>query len=252
MEKIRLQKYFSDSGIMSRRAAEAEIEAGHVKVNGELATLGTKVMPGEDKVVWNGRGITPRNRTTSVVAVNKPRGYVCTAKDEKDRRQVTDLVADLGIRLYPVGRLDMASEGLIFLTDDGDFANLMTHPKHHIPKYYRVSVKGDVSENQLALLGSSIKIDGRDTVPAEVAILDKKEGATRLEFCLMEGRNRQIRQLCEAAHLEVTRLKRTHIGNISVNGIAPGKYRLLSEKEISVLRKWAKNGLPDEDDGIYN
>ena len=247
MEKIRLQKYFSDSGVMSRRAAEAEIAAGHVKVNGQIASLGDRVEPGVDKVVWNGRGISPRNKTYTVVALNKPRGYVCTAKDEKDRKQVTDLVRDLGTRVYPVGRLDMASEGLLLLTDDGEFANLMMHPRHHVPKIYRVTVKGALTEHRLELLRSPLEIDGTPIQLVEVTVLEQKEDGAKLEMCLYEGRNRQIRKMCELANLQVSRLRRTHIGGISVNGIAPGTYRKLSEQEIADLRRWARDGLPEED-----
>ena len=247
MEKIRLQKYFSDCGVISRRAAETEIAAGHVKVNGEIASLGDKVEPGVDKVVWNGRGISPRSKTYTVVAVNKPRGYVCTARDEQDRRQVTDLVKDLGIRLYPVGRLDMASEGIILLTDDGEFANLMMHPRHHVPKIYRVSVKGNLTEQRLALLRSAMEIDGTPIQPVEVAVLEQNGDSARLEMCLYEGRNRQIRKMCEQAHLEVSRLKRIRIGGISVNGIVPGTYRKLSEQEIADLRRWARDGICEEE-----
>lgn len=245
-EKVRLQKYIADCGLMSRRAAEAEIAAGHVKVNGAVASLGDKVTPGRDKVSLNGRGVTPRASLPTVVAVNKPRGYVCTASDEKDRKIVTELVSDLGLRLYPVGRLDMASEGLILLTDDGEFANMMMHPRHHIPKIYRVNVKGEVDERRLAILQSSIEIDGRKTVPANVAVLEHTDGGAKLEFILFEGRNRQIRRLCEAAGLEVARLRRTHIGGLSVNGIAPGHYRKLSEKEIADLKRWATKGIEIE------
>lgn len=247
-EKVRLQKYIADCGLMSRRAAEAEIEAGHVKVNGVVATIGTKIVPGKDKVAVNGRGVNPRSDVSTVVALNKPRGYVCTASDEKDRKTVTELVSDLGLRLYPVGRLDMASEGLILLTDDGEFANLMMHPRHHIPKIYRVSVKGIVDERRLEILKSSIEIDGRQTVPANVAVLEHTKDGAKLEFILFEGRNRQIRRLCEAAGLSVSRLRRTHIGGLSVNGIAPGHYRKLSEKEIADLKGWAKNGMEIEND----
>jgi len=227
---------------MSRRAAEREIEAGHVKVNGAVASVGDRVTPGVDRVVWNGRGITRKTRAHTTVALNKPRGYVCTADDEKGRKQVTDLVSDLGIRLYPVGRLDMASEGLIFLTDDGELANLLTHPKHHLAKVYRVSVSGTPDDAKIASLSEPIEIDGRRTMPAEVSLVDRTESGYRLEFRLFEGRNRQIRRICEKAGLRITRLRRIRIGTVSVNGIAPGKYRILSDSEVSVLKKLAKNG----------
>lgn len=243
MEKIRLQKYFTDCGVMSRRAAEAEIEQGHVKVNGEIARLGDKVMPGEDKVVWNGRGIVYKtNERRVTVAVHKPRGYVCTASDERDRKTVTELVAELGLRLYPIGRLDMASEGLILLTNDGELANLLTHPRHEVPKIYRVSVRGRLDEHALEILRSPLELDGRPIEPVDVTVLEPAAGdkAAKLEMVLYEGRNRQIRRMCEAARLDVARLKRIRIGNISVNGIAPGKYRILGDDEVAELRRWAR------------
>ena len=247
MDKIRLQKYFSDCGVMSRRAAEDEISEGHVRINGQTASLGDKVEPGVDRVVWNGRGVTYRSgRRKTVVAVNKPRGYVCTAKDEKGRKQVTDLTKDLGIRLYPVGRLDMASEGLILLTDDGDLANLLTHPRHSIPKIYRVSVRGDLTEKALGILRSPLELDGTPIEPVEVTVLEEKKASggtpsrSKLEMVLYEGRNRQIRRMCEAAGLEVARLRRIRIGSITVNGIAPGTYRILSDSEVAQLRREAR------------
>lgn len=241
MEKIRLQKYFTDCGVMSRRAAEKEIADGNVLVNGRRASLGDKVTPGSDKVVWNGRGIVYHaGERKTVVALNKPRGYVCTAKDEKGRRQVTELVEDAGIRLYPVGRLDMASEGLLLLTDDGELANLLTHPRHHVPKVYRVSVKGIVDDRVLALLRSPMVIDGTQIAPVTVEVLEMTDGGAKLEMTLCEGRNRQIRKMCEQAHLDVARLRRIRIGTVSVNGIAPGKWRVLRDDEVASLRRMAK------------
>ena len=241
MEKIRLQKYFTDCGVMSRRAAEKEIADGNVLVNGRRAALGDKVAPGSDKVVWNGRGIVYHaGERKTVVALNKPRGYICTAKDEKGRRQVTELVEDAGIRLYPVGRLDMASEGLLLLTDDGELANLLTHPRHHVPKVYRVSVKGVVDDKTLALLRSPMVIDGTKIAPVTVEVLEMTDGGAKLEMTLCEGRNRQIRKMCEQAHLDVARLRRIRIGTISVNGIAPGKWRVLRDDEVASIRRMAK------------
>ncbi|MBO5702739.1 MAG: rRNA pseudouridine synthase [Clostridia bacterium] len=241
MEKIRLQKYFTDCGVLSRRAAEREIEAGHVKLNGKIAQIGDKVTPGVDKVVWNGRGIVFKDRVAKrVIALNKPRGYVCTASDEKGRKVVTELVEDAGGRLYPIGRLDMQSEGLLLMTDDGEFANLMMHPKHHIPKEYKVSVKGNVDEKALTILRSALVIDGYKITPAEVEIIDTQKDGARLSFVIFEGRNRQIRKMCEAAGLTVTRLRRIKIGPISVNGIAPGTWRKLRDDEVAWLRRMAK------------
>lgn len=241
MEKIRLQKYFTDCGIMSRRAAEKEIAEGRVTVNGKRAVIGDKVTPGSDRVVWNGRGIIYHaNERKTVIALNKPRGYVCTAKDEKGRKQVTELVSDAGIRLYPIGRLDMASEGLLLLTDDGELANLLTHPRHHVPKVYRVSVKGIVDDRTLAILRSPMVIDGTPIRPVTVELVDSTADGARLDMTLCEGRNRQIRKMCEQAHLEVTRLRRVRIGSITVNGIAPGKWRVLQDHEVASLRRLAK------------
>jgi len=242
---------------MSRRAAEREIEAGKVKVNGQVAKLGDSVTPGKDKVVYNGRGIVFKNEQKTVVALNKPRGYVCTANDEKGRKNVTELVAAEEKRLYPIGRLDMASEGLLLLTDDGELANLLTHPKHSVPKIYRVSIKGRLDEKALATLRSPLLLEGeeRPIEPCEVIVLEEpgEHRAGKLEMVLYEGRNRQIRKMCEVAGLEVARLRRIRIGNISVNGIAPGTYRVLGQEEVALLRKWAKNGLPGTEysDGTY-
>ena len=243
MEKIRLQKYFTDCGVLSRRAAEREIEAGHVKLNGQIAKIGDKVAPGVDKVVWNGRGIVFKDRVAKrVIALNKPRGYVCTMSDEKGRKQVTELVADAGKRLYPIGRLDMASEGLLLLTDDGEFANLLMHPRHHVPKLYRVSVSGKLDQKALELLRSPLEIDGTPIMPVEVAVMDSNDDGGHLEMVLLEGRNRQIRKMCEIAGLTVTRLRRTRIGCVSVNGIAPGSWRQLRDDEVALLRRMAKSG----------
>ncbi len=241
MEKIRLQKYFTDCGVLSRRAAEKEIAAGHVKLNGMIAQVGDKVAPGVDKVVWNGRGVVfKQNVAKRVIALHKPRGYVCTASDEKGRKMVTELVQDAGGRLYPIGRLDMQSEGLLLMTDDGEFANLMMHPRHHIPKEYKVSVKGKVDERALEILRSPLVIDGYKITPAEVDIIDTTEGGTRLNFVIFEGRNRQIRKMCEQAGLTVSRLRRVKIGPISLSGIAPGTWRQLRDDEVAWLRRMAK------------
>ncbi len=241
MEKIRLQKYFTDCGVLSRRAAEKEIAAGNVKLNGRIAQVGDKVAPGVDKVVWNGRGIVfKQNVAKRVIALHKPRGYVCTASDEKGRKMVTELVEDAGGRLYPIGRLDMQSEGLLLMTDDGEFANLMMHPRHHIPKEYKVSVKGKVDERALEILRSALVIDGYKITPAEVDVIDTTEGATRLNFVIFEGRNRQIRKMCEQAGLTVSRLRRVKIGPISLAGIAPGTWRKLRDEEVAWLRRMAK------------
>lgn len=245
MEKVRLQKYFTDCGVLSRRAAEREIEAGHIKINGVVAKLGDKVEVGRDRVLWNGRGIYPKAKERKyVVALHKPRGYVCTANDEKGRKAVTELVDELSRRLYPVGRLDMQSEGLLLMTDDGAFANLMMHPKFHIPKEYRVSVKGKLDERAIEILSSPLVIDGYKITPATVTVVNKNAEGGRLDIIIHEGRNRQIRKMCEMAGLEVSRLRRTRIGPISLCGIAPGRYRILRDDEVAALRRLAKLNPP--------
>ena len=160
MEKIRLQKYFTDCGIMSRRAAEAEISQGKVKVNGVVADIGSKIDPENDIVEYKGRVVRRKNNAHRYIMLNKPRGIVTTSSDEKGRACVISLVRDVGVRVYPIGRLDMDSQGLLLLTDDGELANKLTHPRHEIPKIYRVTVSTPVSEAQLNALRSRIVIDG--------------------------------------------------------------------------------------------
>ena len=233
MEKIRIQKYFSDCGALSRRAAEAEIEAGNVTVNGRPVKIGDKIDPAADVVAWKGQRIGGSNagRERKYIALYKPRGYVCTLNDEKGRRQVTELVSEAGSRVYPVGRLDMASEGLLLLTDDGEFTNLMTHPRNHVPKIYHVRVGGEVTEGVLELLSSPVTIDGKKIRPVKVSVLELYPDGATLEMTLMEGRNRQIRKMCESLGLEVARLKRTSMGSLKLGMLPVGKWRELKEDE---------------------
>ena len=172
--------------------------------------------------------------------MNKPRGYLCSTEDDRGRKCVTDLLDGVSARVYPVGRLDLISEGLLLLTDDGELKNRLTHPSYSLPKIYRVKVAGEVSESQLVTLGSPLVIDGYKITPAEVEIIDTQKDGARLSFVIFEGRNRQIRKMCEAAGLTVTRLRRIKIGPISVNGIAPGTWRKLRDDEVAWLRRMAK------------
>lgn len=239
MEKIRIQKYFSDCGVLSRRAAEAEIAAGHVTLNGHPAKPGDKLDPSSDTVAWKGKKIKPAEpgRERKYIALYKPRGYVCTLSDEKGRRMVTELVTEAGSRVYPVGRLDMASEGLLLLTDDGDFANMMTHPRNHIAKIYHVRVRGDITEQTLALLSSPLTIDGKKIRPVKVSVLELHPDGATLEMTLYEGRNRQIRKMCDIAHLDVARLKRTAIGSLTLHGLKCGQWRYLDPQEVLTLKR---------------
>ena len=237
MEPIRLQKFFTDCGILSRRSAEKEIEAGRVRVNGELAQTGQKIDPEQDLVEYNGKAVSYRkNAERHYILLNKPRGFVTTLSDEKGRPTVAALVHELGTRVYPVGRLDMDSDGLLLLTDDGALTERLTHPRHEIPKHYRVTVKGKVAEEQLLALNGSFVLDGYRTLPAKVRIIEEQDGSTLLAFELHEGRNRQIRRMCEAVGLRIKQLTRVAIGKIKLGTLQTGKYRTLTPQEVAYLK----------------
>ena len=236
MEKLRLQKYFTDCGVLSRRAAEAEIAAGRVLVNGTPAVLGMQIDPETDKVVWKGKEITPRqDGKKHYFLLHKPRGYVTTLSDEKGRRTVADLLKPTGLRLYPVGRLDMDSDGLLLMTDDGALANKLTHPRHEIAKIYEVTVKGTPTVEQLNRLTLPFLLDGYRTLPVAVTVLSEREGNTVLRFPLYEGRNRQIRRMCKEVSLRILSLTRVAIGELTLADLPLGKYRPLTEAEVRYL-----------------
>ena len=238
MEKIKLQKYFTDCGILSRRAAEKEIADGRVKVNGEVATLGLRIDPETDAVEYKGKRLRPAASKRVCIMLNKPTGFVTTLSDEKGRRTVTELTKDLGTRVYPIGRLDMNSDGLLLLTDDGELANRLTHPRHEIPKIYRVTVKGRVSPEALALLRSPLVIDGYKIQPVKTSILsyDKERDTTCLQMELYEGRNRQIRKMCSLSELKILRLTRTAYGDLTMGELPSGKWRRLTDAELDYLK----------------
>lgn len=232
--KIRLQKYLSENGIASRRKSEELILAGKVKVNGRVASIGDKVDPVRDKVTVGGKRVV-RAKTKMYIMLHKPRGYVTTMRDELGRKCVSELVEDAGVRLFPVGRLDRNSEGLLLMTNDGAFANLLTHPSRHVSKVYRVTVREKVTEEQLTTLTEGIMLDGSKTLPCEVHVIDRDDNRTVLQFVLFEGRNRQIRRMCEAVGLTVIRLKRTEIAGVKLGMLPQGKWRELNEKEMRHL-----------------
>ena len=242
MEKIRLSKYFTDCGVMSRRAAEEEIKSGKVSVNGHVAELGEKIDPEQDEVVWRGKAVKPAADDKICIMLNKPRGIVCTANDEKGRKNVTDLCRNVTdkdgkrVRLYPIGRLDMDSDGLLLLTNDGALANKLTHPRHSIPKIYHVTIKGVFDNDQLAPLGEPVELDGRLTMPVKVCRVGGDNSSTIAEFELYEGRNRQIRRMCELHGVRILRLQRVAIGKLKLSDLAEGKWRRLTEKEIDYLK----------------
>ena len=236
MEKIRLQKFFTENNIMSRRNAEKVIEAGNVKINGVIAKVGDKVDPENDTVTFNGRVIKPLPKSDKrYIMLNKPLGYVCTVSDEKGRDTVMELVKDVGQRVYPVGRLDMYSEGLLLLTNDGELTNRLTHPKGNMAKTYSVVIKGTISPEVLSRLTSPMEIDGYKIKPVKVRILSVKNGATNTLFTLSEGRNRQIRKMCDACGLTIMRLTRISIGSLKLGELERGKWRDLTPEEVSYL-----------------
>ena len=231
----RLQKILSRCGVASRRKAEELIVQRRVRVNGNTASLGDTADEREDVIEVDGVRLK-RQEENVYLLLNKPRGYVTTLSDEKGRKDVSQLVADCGVRVYPVGRLDLYSEGLLLLTKDGALANRLMHPKKGIEKVYLVWANGwaDDKERELA---EPIEIDGRMTRPAKVELLNVKEQMALLRITISEGRNRQIRRLCQRSGLTVTRLKRVQEGPVQLGELAPGKWRTLTEEELTALQK---------------
>ncbi len=231
----RIQKYISECGIMSRRAAEREIELGNVRVNGEIALIGQKIDPSRDVVTYKGKRVRAAKVHKTYVMLNKPRGYVTTMSDEKGRKCVRELLSDVDSRVYPIGRLDMNSEGLLLCTDDGELTNLLTHPRHEILKTYLVRVRGAVDKNVIKLLSSPMEIDGYTIKPVPVVKLRENENSSLLKMELSEGRNRQIRKMCEKCGLDVLSLKRVSEGELMLGDLPSGKWRYLTREEIRYL-----------------
>lgn len=234
MAEVRLQKFLAESGVASRRKSEELIEQGKVKVNGKLASIGDKIDPKKDTVTVSGKKIV-KTKTFTYIVLHKPRGFITTMNDEMDRKCVAELIKDVPGRVYPVGRLDRDSEGMLLFTNDGAFANAMTHPTKHVPKTYRVTVRPSITEDQITALTQGVIIDDRKTAPAEVHVVTKEEGRVVLEIILYEGRNRQIRKMCEEVGLEVARLKRTAIGSIKLGMLKQGAWRNLTDDEVRKL-----------------
>ena len=236
MEKIRIQKMIADSGVCSRRKAEELISKGRVKLNGHPVKLGDKCGYKDLITIDGERLYIPRKKSFRYIMMNKPRGYVTTVSDELDRRCVMDLLDDVEDRVYPVGRLDRNSEGLLLFTNDGEFANSIMHPSRHITKTYRVTVRPDISDEQLIQLSEGVEIEGKRTLPATVIVKDKQPGRVVLLMTIKEGRNRQIRKMCDAVGLEVARLRRTSIGPVKLGMLKPGTYRDLTAEELRAIR----------------
>lgn len=234
MAQVRLQKLLSERGVASRRKAEELILQGKVKVNGHVAHLGDKVDDRRDIVLVSGRRIAQADMPVYLL-LNKPRGYITTMHDEQGRKCVEELVRNVGVRVYPIGRLDRDSEGMLLLTNDGDFANAIMHPASHVPKRYRVTVREAVTDEQAEKLAQGIVLDGRRTAPADVMVVSREAERSVLEIVLYEGRNRQIRRMCESLGLTVIRLRRTAVGGVKLGMLPVGKWRYLDPKEVRTL-----------------
>lgn len=243
--KVRLQKFMADNGIASRRKCEEIIESGQVKVNGQTAHIGDKVNPKKDRVSVNGKLISVKDKPVYIM-LHKPRGYITTMLDEQGRKCVAELVSDIPDRIYPVGRLDRESEGLLLMTNDGAFSNALTHPAKHVPKTYRVTIRPKITDEQINAFHNGIEIDGRMTAPAGLRVLEKTEGRVVCEVILYEGRNRQIRRMFEELGIEVARLKRTAVGSVKLGMLQPGKWRELTADEVRRLTLAAQRGAYDD------
>ena len=232
--KERIQKILSGRGVASRRKAEEMIAAGLVTVNGCVASLGDTADPEVDEILVEGKPL-PRKTEYVYILLNKPRGYVTTLSDEKGRLNAAQLVADCGIRVYPVGRLDMDSEGLLLFTNDGDFANALMHPKHEVKKTYDVWTTGYVPGAE-ARLSRSIELDGYTIKKPEVKLLWSEGRKAKFRVTIHEGRNRQVRRMCEAAGMTCTRLRRIREGSLFLGELAQGKWRYLTDEEVRKLK----------------
>lgn len=240
MEEERLQKYLANSGIASRRKAEEYILDGKIKVNGKVVIeLGTKVNPDKDVIEFEGKRVN-NDKKKVYVLLNKPIDYVTTVKDQFNRNTVVDLVKNAGNNLLPVGRLDMYTSGALILTNDGDFIFHVTHPKHEVEKTYTVTLRGKVTNEDVESLRQGVIIDEEyKTKPAKVRIMkiDEEKNLSRLEIVIHEGKNRQVRKMCEAIGKKVIALHRSKIGNIDVKDLKIGQWRYLTKKEVDMLMK---------------
>lgn len=231
----RLQKIIAAAGITSRRAAEEMILDGRVSVNGVVVTeLGTKADPATDRITVDGAPLRPTEKLYYVL-LHKPAGYVTSLKDPQGRQLVTELVREVGARLFPVGRLDYNSEGLLLMTNDGEWANRLMHPRHQVDKEYHVRVRGKVDPQQVRRLSEGVELEDGHAGGATVRILKTDQNNDWLSITIREGRNRQVRRMCSAVGLSVVRLRRIRYGNLTLGGLKPGEYRLLTTEEAQSL-----------------
>ncbi len=231
---MRINKYLADAGVGSRRFCDKLVEEGRVKVNGKVCTLGAEVEYG-DTVTFDGQQVSVKNKFSYYI-MNKPKGYVTTVKDDKGRKTVMDLLPPNVGRIYPVGRLDYDTEGLLILTNDGDLTNRLTHPRNETPKTYLVKIEGKISENNLAKLRNGVYLDGVKTNRATVKVVEEDYKFTKLHVTITEGRNRQVRRMFESVESEVVFLKRIKIGDLTLRGLDRGAVRKLSQEEIHYLK----------------
>lgn len=233
---MRLQKYIADCGAASRRAAERLIADGRVRVNGAVVdAMGVEVDPSRDRVELDGRALAVET-TKYYIMLHKPKNYVTTVHDDLGRPTVMELVQEIRARIYPVGRLDFDTSGLLLLTNDGEFANLLTHPSHAVNKAYIAQTDRAPSKDELAQLERGIELDGKKTAPARATLLREQRNAAEVKVTIHEGRNRQVRRMLEAVGLEVLALKRVSIGSLTLGNLPEGKWRRLNQAEINKLR----------------
>lgn len=235
----RLQKFLARAGVASRRNAEKLILEGKVRVNGIVVKeLGTKIDPVKDKVFYEGKRLRPEERKVYYI-LNKPKGYISSVKDENGRKTVVDILSDVPERIFPIGRLDYNTEGLILLTNDGDFMNKLLHPKYEIEKTYVAKIDGIITMDDLHKLANGVKLEDGKTAPADVYLdsIDKPTKSSRVEITIHEGRNRQVRRMFKALGYEVKALKRIAFAGLTLNRLKRGEYRSLTERELVKLRK---------------
>ncbi len=244
MKDTRIQKALAMAGVCSRRSAEDMIRAGRVQVNGRNVSLGDKVDMAKDMLSVDGQRVyIPKKQEKYYYVLHKPRGYITTTNDERGRKTVMEFFADAPVRLYPIGRLDKDSEGLLLFTNDGNFANLLMHPSHGVSKLYRVTVRPHATEEQIIALTDGVVLDdGTKTLPAVIKVLSDEPERTVLEMAIKEGKNRQIRRMCEAVNLQVIRLRRTAMGAVKLGMLQPGQVRQLAPSEVIALKTAANRG----------
>lgn len=232
---MRINKFLAEKGIASRRHADEMISSGRVKINGQTATLGANVEE-TDVVLLDGNPVSMEETVKVYYIMNKPKGVICSVQDDRGRKTVIDLLTDVSIKLFPVGRLDYDTEGLLILTNDGDLSYRLTHPKTEIPKTYMARIEGTMTEKDLNRIRSGVELDGVLTKKCKAHIVETNKAYTKVHITITEGRNRQVRRMFEAIGRNVEFLKRISIGQLKLTGLDRGKYRKLSEQEILYLK----------------